>query len=491
MSRTKLSRRAVLRGIGGAALALPFLPSVARAQATGSGKSIIFVMGGNGYRSHALHPPAALRAQAAVVAPGVRALPLADVPGNISPLLASLSGPSLRARTSIVSGTNLLTPSYGDHDSRAALGAFVSGLRPAGYSKESIDVIAARHIYGAAAPRYDLAVLGHGYYAPDHSEVDPGLPGLRTLVTTNLDFAFDQLFGGLTPDTDPTLLRRHLLKQQLLDDLKVDYDRLRARVSSADREQLDRHFQSLSDIGALLRRQGAPGCVNPTIDSPTVSEDTPAPLHFRAIAQMVVAAIRCSLCNVFVVGSHYVSNDYHGTSHETAAPATIDQFVRYKQAQIDIVAEIANALESAGPNPITGRPYLDDTLICHLNELGDINAPAATTLYESVYFTHVHTPTRMQILTVGNLDGKLRTGNYIDYSKAGATALTGHPTGRAYNSFLVTLASALGIDPLLYEKGDPGLGDHRGYAPNNITALNHDAETVQQRRAPLPYYWAG
>jgi hypothetical protein len=488
MMKPMLSRRAILRGAGGAALALPFLRSTASGAPNAGGKSIIFVLGGNGYRRMALHPAPAVTGQAPQVAPGVRALKLADIPGNISPLLERLSAPSLRSRTTIIAGTDRLDASYGDHDTRSALGAFSGTSPPPGYAKETIDAIAARNIYGGSEPRFHFTSMGYGYYPPGHSHFDPAAPSLRTLVTNNLEFAFDQLFAGLNPNGDPTALRRHLLKGKLLDRVKPDYDRLRARVSAADREQIDRHFQSLSEIGELMRRQGAPGCTNPSVAFPTVSEDIPAPQHFKAIAQMVVAAIRCSLCNVFLVDGYYVSNNYHGLSHATDSAPAIDAFVQFKRAQTDIVGELAQLLDDAGTNPVTGRPYLDDTLICYLNELGDINAPAATTLYESVYFTYVHTPTNMQIVTVGNLEGKLRTGYYIDYSKAERASLTGQPIGRAYNSFLVTLANAIGIDPAAYEKGDPGIGDYRGFAPNNVTAANHDVDTTAKRRASLPFF---
>jgi hypothetical protein len=488
MMKPMLSRRAILRGAGGAALALPFLRSTASGAPPAGGKSIIFVLGGNGYRRMALHPARALTAQAAPVAPGVRALKLADIPGNISPLLQRLSTPSLRARTTIIAGTDRLDPSYGDHDGRSALGAYSGGAPPPGYAKETIDAIAARNIYGGAEPRFHYMSMGYGYYPPGESQFDPGAPSLRTLVTNNLEFAFDQLFAGLNPNGDPTVMRRYLLKGKLLDSVKPEYDRLRTRVSAADREQIDRHFQSLSDIGELMKRQGAPGCTNPSIAFPTTSEDVPAPLHFKAVAQMVVAAIRCSLCNVFLVHGNYTSNAYHGASHATDSPPVIDSFIDFKRAQTDIVAELAERLEEAGTNPITGRPYLDDTLICYLNELGDINSGDATTLYDSVYFTYVHTPSNMQIVTVGNLDGKLRTGHYIDYSKTEKTSLAGQPIGRAYNSFLVTLANAIGIDPAAYEKGDPGIGDYRGFAPNNITPANHDVDTTAKRRASLPFY---
>jgi hypothetical protein len=490
MSKSSLTRRAILRGAGGAALSLPFLRSVARAEPSAPPKNIIFVMGGNGYRSFALRPNPSFLALAQQVAPGVKALPLSAVTGNISQLLAPLSTPSLRAKTTIISGTNLMVPMYGNHDKRSALGAFAQAYRPSGYSKETIDVIAARSVYGALPPRFKLAVFGHGYYPPSDSEINSSSP-LSRLVTTNLESAFDQLFSGLTPSTDPTVLRRELLKQRLLDDVKPDYDRIKNLVTSGEREQIDRHLQSLAEIGDLLRYRGGPGCTSPTLAA-RPSEVAPAPIHFSAVAQMVVAAIRCSLCNVFVVGTDYISSAYHGVSHaDDSSPGNIDAFLRYKQAQTNVLAELATRLEAAGVNPLTDRPYLEDTLIVYLNECGDMNAKGATTRYNSVYFTHNHTTTNMQVVTVGNLDGKLRTGVHIDYSQAAATPFNGHPVGAAYNSVLVTLANALGIDPASYEKGEPGIGDYRGFAANNITPQNHGVDTAAGRRASLPYFWVG
>jgi hypothetical protein len=252
-------------------------------------------------------------------------------------------------------------------------------------------------------------------------------------------------------------------------------------------------LQSLRDIGALLQQQGSLNCAQPSIDYPTVDEDSPAALHFRAAAEIVVAAIRCGLCNVFLVDTAYVSTEYHGASHagDRTETALIDSFLGFKGAQINVIGQLASALDSAGANPITGRSYLDDTLICYLNELGDISPPGASDRYDTVYFTHVHSNTNMQVVTLGNLGGKLRTGFYIDYSKADQTTFNGHPVGVAYNSVLVTIAQALGIDPGQYERGTAGIGDYRGFADNNITPQNHDVATDAQRRAPLPYFWMG
>jgi hypothetical protein len=277
-----------------------------------------------------------------------------------------------------------------------------------------------------------------------------------------------------------------------VDELRPDYERVKTVVSSSEREQIDRHLQSLRDIGALLSQQASLNCSQPTIDFPNVDEDSPAPLHFGAVAEMVVAAIRCGLCNVFVVDSFYVSNAYHGLSHADGAnTADVDAFLDFKRSQVKIVAQLATALDSAGNNPVTGRPYLDDTLICYVNELGDENSPGATSPYATVYFTHIHTFTNLQIVTVGNLGGQLRAGSYIDYSKPDSTPFNGHPVGVAYNQFLVTLAQALGVDAALYENGYAGIGDYRGYAENNITPQNHDVDTDAKRRAPLPYFWMG
>src|SRR5262245_32414758 len=98
-------RRMFLRGLSGAALSIPFLPSLAR-EARGAGpapKRFLMLLSHSGRHPDYWYPTMEPTTQ---VAPGVRSLRLADVPQSLSKTLAPFD--DLRAKTTILRGFDVL-----------------------------------------------------------------------------------------------------------------------------------------------------------------------------------------------------------------------------------------------------------------------------------------------------------------------------------------------------------------------------------------------
>lgn len=86
----RLNRRSFLLGSGGFALAIPFLPSLARAQSAAPKRYFLSWRISNGYFGHHWLPSDAATTGAMglkLMEPNVREMPLANIQGPISPIL--------------------------------------------------------------------------------------------------------------------------------------------------------------------------------------------------------------------------------------------------------------------------------------------------------------------------------------------------------------------------------------------------------------------
>lgn len=269
-----LARRAVLRGAGGAAIALPFLQAMlgrARKAYAADPKRFIVFYHPQGVNLKTWNPrrrsttdwdlsesltPLAPHKQDVVVVQGLRTE-------------AAYHGPSGQPHDSAFA--SLLT---GIECLRKGPGGACTSVPDGSHGGPSIDQEIAKAIGGGTKFRsLELSPLpppmeagcGGGSLVQDHlSYRGPWMPNPAERRAEN---AFARLFGeGVGAQQDTAAIKRALLrKQSVLDTIKADFASLNARLGGADRVRVDQHLSAIRDIERRIQTMTAESaaCVVP------------------------------------------------------------------------------------------------------------------------------------------------------------------------------------------------------------------------------------
>ncbi len=265
MKRFKLGRRALLRGLAGAALPLPWLeamsPPTARAQAALLPKRYVVTFGGLSSGDPSLIVPDTLGAGY-------------DVKRALAPLMEL----NVRDEVSVISGLRMPQDGPGGWTGRwhsSSLGPLVSGVQASGQGAPGAqlsshgdprargitsDQVVANAI--AADTRFQSlhyrvqpevyrendATFGVISYRDDGNGVEPNEP------THSPRLAYDSLFTGFQPtEADPTSELTLARDVSVLDLVGRRAERLMARLGTADRRRVERHFDEIRNLEMLLQ----------------------------------------------------------------------------------------------------------------------------------------------------------------------------------------------------------------------------------------------
>ena len=203
-----------------------------------------------------------------------------------------------------------------------------------------------------------------GANAPIHPEVNPKA-------------AFDRIFAGVTPGTttppateDPAVTRNRAEQKALVDILKGDLPRIRARVGAADYQKLDQHLEG---VLAMERRLGTGAVVTPTVSSCSLGTQPASNSNFPTqITQMmdtVTHAFACDVTRVMTLQLSYAfshvlhtwlghTSDHHNMSHDGQDRRTELQAIDnwYSKQVATLLMQLDSVNEGNGT-------LLDDTLI--------------------------------------------------------------------------------------------------------------------------------
>lgn len=280
-----LSRRALLRGAGGAGVGLPLLEAMragsARAQGPAAPKRFVFIYCGIPWVGE----------QVDRMTGQVPQFMLPDAPGAMSApfkvALEPLEMAGLRPDTTVVSGMRI--PRAGANNGRRfgsngfhyeTMGPLVSGVSALSntFSRyalgPSCDWLLADKIGMATRfPSLVYCVQSAEHtsgYAVDHISFRPRAnrnpmwdpPTLRNDPVVSPRVAFDQLFANFTaptmgqtpPPPDPALVKR----KDILSRVLGSYARLQPRLGKADRQRLDQHLDNVRELERRVNASGAP-----------------------------------------------------------------------------------------------------------------------------------------------------------------------------------------------------------------------------------------
>lgn len=425
-SRRRLSRRALLRGAGGIALALPFLDAMADSASAGPfPKRLIVFFTGLGTVKSAWSPTGT----EADFTLGEILAPLAPFQDKLLVLEgldmeSAYHGPGDPHQQGIaqaLTGTELeegdLFPYACNPSAKVGWGGGIS-----------VDQFLAKEI-GQGTKLASLELGVQVQYANVSSRISYLGPGQPVPPEDDPRAAFARLFTDLSADPE-SLARLRAHRRQVLDAVMDDYGDLRGRLGGSDRAKVEHHLEAVQEIEKRLDAPGLIGgaCAIPTLGDPLepyVNDSYPA--LGRLQMDLLTMAFACDLTRVATLqwastqaGKVFTWLGHNETHHQLSHSSTSDP-VRQGQL-IDIgkwhAEQLAYLLgKLAAVQEGTGT-LLDNTLVLWCTDI-------------AVGQTHARRD--MPYVLAGGAGGALETGRYLRYS------------GDYHNNLLVSICNAMGV----------------------------------------------
>jgi Protein of unknown function (DUF1552) len=497
------SRRLLLRGAGGAALALPWLPSLlpktAAAAAAKPPKRLIVMKSfstqlirkwypaftGNGYvlkdtkYKDSKADGTTLLSQKLVSGQPYTWAPLADLRTDrgISGILGPKLNPLLDKLT-LIRGLDFL-PSV-NHNFGGLLGNFSSCTKATPCDADTLadaptidQVLAYSPKFYEAPPAVRALSVSQGVVdAMSYSDGGKAGGAVEQLkARTNPRDVFNDLFASLgnaptaEPEPDPDRL--------LVDKVIEQYRSLKQnpRLSSDDRNKLEQHIGLLSEVEAKLSTTPQLSCTKPadpgSLDNNSGTDPSDILKKWDLFLELVSLGISCDRTRIVTLAvhkalgpgpdpsdpklvGHYHSEDasggtWHGLAHDFANEnsrrmlAGINNWIAE-----ELFAKLVTKLDVPEAD---GSTFLDNSLVYWGNELG---------------FNHIGYS--VPCLLAGTAGGFIKPGRYLDYIDWDGRAYFSQEDGNVikgipHNRLLVTVLQAMGLAPSDYERaGQPGYG---------------------------------
>ena len=426
MSHKSFSRRTLLRGAGGAALALPYLELTAgraRAQTAAPPKRLVIYMHGEGNLVNLWKPG---------VASG------AALPAQLPPMLSAIS--SYKSKLNLLYPIdNVVAPMMPGNDHNRA-----------GRSLLTCNVFTGGESSAAAGPSIDqvikqkLGLKSLELRVGDPNEVGEyqmlfSAAGQAVTGENNPQKIFDRLFstlpaGGGTPTPAPVALtpaqRLAAKRKDVMTLVRENFTALRNQAGAADRQRLDAHAQRVQELQAEVVTATTP--VPPTgpalmCSKPMLETGVNHPARNKAQMQNAAMAMACNLAQVVTIqDTRYDTqpfewlglsfpNGWHGSVHDRSPMPMLEKgFAWYASAFKDLLDAMSAVDEG------NGTTLLDNSLVVWITEFGD---------------GAVHDTKGIPVVLAGGLGGALKTDRYLQF--AAGTAST--------NKLFVTLMKLFGL----------------------------------------------
>jgi hypothetical protein len=430
-----LSRRTILRGAAGAAIALPWLEAMSprKAQAATPTKRFIVMFSPNGTLPTQWTPTGT------------------ETSFTLSPILTPLA--PHQGDLVIVEG--LLQEGGGGDGHQNGIGGMLTGCPlnpgpfagvgapPAGWATgPSIDQRISQAL--AAPTPFQSLELGVQVGAADnwgrmiYQAANQPLP-----PTDDPAQVYATVFSDL--HTDPTLLAHLRTRHKsILDAVGAEYARIGGQLGSADKQRLDAHLAAVREIETRLTTSlvdnNPAACHDPTVTSfatPQANDSFPAVGALQM--DLLTMALACDLTRVASLQwSRSVSqvrftwlgipDGHHDLSHrsdtDTDAVSKLTQInTWYAQQMADLITRLKNTPDGAGGT------LFDNTLLLWSNELAKGNT---------------HSRQDAPYVLAGNAGGGIRTGRFVSYEGQGLP----------HNNMMVSLLNAMDIPDTTFGKAE-------------------------------------
>lgn len=434
MSRP-LSRRTILRGAAGAAIALPWLevmtPRTAHA-APPKIKRFIVMFSANGTIPSAWTPAAT-----------------SETDFTLSPILSPLA--DHKSDLVIVRGLDQKGGGGDGHQSGMGgmltgqmlnAGAFAGvGAAPAGWAMgPSVDQRMAEAL--ALLTKLRSLELGVQVGSADnwgrmiYRAANQPLP-----PDDDPAGVYARVFSDL--HTDPAeLARLRRRRKSMLDGVAGQFTRLSGQVSTADRQRLDAHLTTVREIETRLTTDlvvSNPACRDPSIMPVSIGANDLFPAVGSLQMDLMVMALACDITRIAslqwsrsVSQTRFtwldVTEGHHDLSHRPdSEPAALANLTKINTWYAQQLATLISRLK-AMPDGAGGSVF-DGTLILWANELAKGNT---------------HGRQNAGYVLAGNAGGALRTGRVLNYEGQGLP----------HNNLLVSILNAMGVPDAKFGKAD-------------------------------------
>jgi len=492
---TRKDRRQFLKGLGGFALAIPFLPSLVAREASAqmmpppNRKRFAQLCTAHGglWHSNMFPPASALTEQmpfkGRTARRGDLRLSAQGTRTGVSPIVSAAADrftPALVAKMNIVAGLDI--PFYIAHNTGAHLGNYArndgngaDGMMVQSQPRPTIDQIMAwsPEFYASTVRRRVMIVGNRLTYFWSNPMTRMGTIQQVDGTVDSLEL-FDQVFGPIM--TGPA-------RRPVVDRVLENYRRLRnstARLSTDDRRRLDEHMQGLSELERRLSATVSCGMISrPTRGSLPVirtmdygRNPTSQAQAYQLYNDVVALAFACGASRLAVIYADPTFSTFAGDWHQDIAhkahlPGMVEQrttLAAHQHFFSEIFLDLARKLDAITDADGT---VLDQTLLVWSQESGN----------------HTHENQSMPLVTFGGAGGALRTGSYIDYretsreigSRFQGTPEPRHP-GLSWNQWLANALEVMGIPRAQWEEPGGGYGlprvgtDYRAHYPAAATS---------------------
>ncbi|MEM6294868.1 MAG: DUF1552 domain-containing protein [Myxococcota bacterium] len=504
MSRFNPTRRQLLRGAGGFALALPILPSLmdraaARRNWSIPPRFISLCSQHGGVWTDFMHPSEdALTESMAYAGHQIRrgdlALSTEGDRASLSPVLSGAADrltPELAAKMNVIRGLDI--PFYIAHHRGGHLGNWAAndgngedGVEQQGAPTPSIDQVLAwsPRFYDDLSTTLERSLLVSASHSYGWSSPQSQAGEIQQMPAEFSSLAlFNRIFVPEEDEESP--------RPPVVDRVLENYRSLREsnrRLSARDRQRLDEHIERIDELQRRLSVAVSCGDVDvPRQDAewlwgdgsfhinPELQSD-----YWALFNDVVVTAFLCGTSRIAVLGvldhfSTYAGDWHQDVAHQAHLPDGDRQFELWSGNQgtfegvmLDLIAKL-DAVDEGD-----GSTLLDNTLVQWTQESGPMT-------HESIDTT---------IVTAGGAGGCMRTGQYIDYRNTNALAeeefYQGTPVrlyaGLLHQQFLGSALQLMGLAPEDYELDAGG-----GY-PNLFIGEGRDflyPESVQNVRGEM------
>ena len=397
MSKRGISRRAVLRGLGGAVVGLPFLQYFHEKQAAAevAPKRLVILTTPNG-TNPATHWPSGsgtsftLSPLLSPFAPYKDNLVVVRGVDNLAAKATGVNGHTDAVRCML---TGRIASNFGNDDYTAAGGI-------------SVDQHIANDIGGDTAFKSLEYVTSYIYEHP---------PGYCSFYGASQPVPFedepvklfDRVFGdfSVSPE-DPAAIARREDRQSVLHGVYKSYQALDGRLGSADRQRLEAHLDMVKDLEQKILKGVGAACTIPT--APTNNENDAdvgldIMVHALACDLTRIATIRLDFWDSYsflnITGSYH--DDYlHQVTSDPAKAAKVDEVKTYQAAQVASFVERLKAV------PEGEGTLFDNTLVLWIDEFCH-------------GYAHQHNEVPYHFLC--GSDRFFQMGRYIEYANAVST----------------------------------------------------------------------
>jgi hypothetical protein len=429
-----ISRRTILRGAGGAAIALPFLEAMRprrKAHAAGGPQRFVVMFSANGTLPAAWTPTGS------------------GSSFTLSPILEPLAP----HQSDLVVVQGLLQEGGGGDGHQNGIGGMLTasplnpgpfagvGAPPAGWpTGPSVDQRIAE-AWAAPTP-YRSLELGVQVGAADnwgrmvYRAANQPLPPIDDPVEV-----YNTVFSDL--HTDPAVLAQQRARHKsILDAVGGEYTRISGQLGSADKQRLDAHLQAVREIETRLTADltvNNAACKDPTLPAVSAQSNDAFPTVGGVMMDLLTMAFACDLTRVASLQwSRSVSqvrftwlgipDGHHDLSHrsdtDTDAVNKLTQInTWYAQQMAGLIARLQSTPDAGGGT------LFDSTMVLWTNELAKGNT---------------HSRQDAPYVIAGNAGGPLATGRFLSYEGQGLN----------HNNLLVSILNALGIPDTSFGKAD-------------------------------------